>query len=110
MMVWWHTEPPQQRERRARRRRAWSRARRRPWRAGPAHPSRYRSPGPIRRPPPSAGRRAARRKGGGVSFLVGASVVFLACRWGQAHGANALWVGYVGAAAEAGMVGALADW
>jgi uncharacterized membrane-anchored protein YjiN (DUF445 family) len=45
-----------------------------------------------------------------LSFLVGASVVFLACRWGQAHGANALWVGYVGAAAEAGMVGALADW
>jgi len=45
-----------------------------------------------------------------LSFLVGASVVFLACRWGQAHGATAVWVGYVGAAAEAGMVGALADW
>ena len=45
-----------------------------------------------------------------LSFLVGASVVFLACRWGHAHGATAVWVGYVGAAAEAGMVGALADW
>ena len=45
-----------------------------------------------------------------LSFLVGASCVFLACRWAQAHGATAVWVGYVGAAAEAGMVGALADW
>src|ERR1700712_4527269 len=45
-----------------------------------------------------------------LSFLVGATVVFLACRWANAHGAAASWVGYVGAAAEAGMVGALADW
>ena len=55
-------------------------------------------------------RRALRRmKLVALSFLVGASVLFLACRWAQAHGASA-WVGYVGAAAEAGMVGALADW
>ena len=45
-----------------------------------------------------------------LGFLVGASCVFLACRWAQTHGAAAVWVGYVGAAAEAGMVGALADW
>jgi uncharacterized membrane-anchored protein YjiN (DUF445 family) len=45
-----------------------------------------------------------------LSFLIGAIVVFLACRWAQAHGATATWVGYVGAAGEAGMVGALADW
>jgi uncharacterized membrane-anchored protein YjiN (DUF445 family) len=45
-----------------------------------------------------------------LSFLVGATVVFLACRWANAHGAAPSWVGYVGAAAEAGMVGALADW
>ena len=45
-----------------------------------------------------------------LGFLVGASCVFLACRWAQAHGATPVWVGYVGAAAEAGMVGALADW
>ncbi|CQD05503.1 transmembrane protein [Mycobacterium lentiflavum] len=45
-----------------------------------------------------------------LSFLVGATVVFLACRWAQAHGSVGAWVGYVGAAAEAGMVGALADW
>lgn len=45
-----------------------------------------------------------------LSFLVGATGIFLACRWAQAQGVTATWVGYVGAAAEAGMVGALADW
>jgi uncharacterized membrane-anchored protein YjiN (DUF445 family) len=44
-----------------------------------------------------------------LGFLLGATVIFLACRWAQAHDAPA-WVGFVGAAAEAGMVGALADW
>ena len=54
--------------------------------------------------------RALRRmKAVALSFLLGATVIFLACRWGQAHGGPA-WIGYVGAAAEAGMVGALADW
>lgn len=45
-----------------------------------------------------------------LSFLIGATGVFLACRWAQAHASLGAWVGYVGAAAEAGMVGALADW
>jgi uncharacterized membrane-anchored protein YjiN (DUF445 family) len=55
--------------------------------------------------------RALRRmKVVALSFLVGASGVFLACRSVQAGGGAAAWVGYVGAAAEAGMVGALADW
>lgn len=45
-----------------------------------------------------------------LSFLLGATVVFLLCRRVQADGTTATWVGYVGAAAEAGMVGALADW
>lgn len=45
-----------------------------------------------------------------LSFLIGATGVFLACRWAQAHASLGTWVGYVGAAAEAGMVGALADW
>jgi uncharacterized membrane-anchored protein YjiN (DUF445 family) len=45
-----------------------------------------------------------------LSFLVGATGVFLGCRWAQSIGMTATWVGYVGAAAEAGMVGALADW
>ena len=44
-----------------------------------------------------------------VGFLVGATVVFLVSTWAQSRGA-APWVGYVRAAAEAGMVGALADW
>ena len=44
-----------------------------------------------------------------TGFLLGATIVFLFCTWAQSHGA-APWVGYVRAAAEAGMVGALADW
>ncbi|MFV8264146.1 DUF445 domain-containing protein [Mycolicibacterium peregrinum] len=44
-----------------------------------------------------------------LSFLVGATVVFLLCTWAQSRGA-AGWVGYLRVAAEAGMVGALADW
>src|SRR5581483_10221011 len=55
-------------------------------------------------------RKALRRmKLVALGFLVGATVLFLACRWAAAHEAGA-WAGYVGAAAEAGMVGALADW
>jgi uncharacterized membrane-anchored protein YjiN (DUF445 family) len=55
--------------------------------------------------------RALRRmKVVALSFLVGATVIFLGCRWAQAGGMTAAWVGYVGAAGEAGMVGALADW
>ncbi|WP_163806475.1 DUF445 domain-containing protein [Mycolicibacterium anyangense] len=55
-------------------------------------------------------RRSLRRmKAVALSFLLGATVLFLGCRWGQAQGGPA-WIGYVGAAAEAGMVGALADW
>jgi uncharacterized membrane-anchored protein YjiN (DUF445 family) len=45
-----------------------------------------------------------------LGFLIGATGVFLACRWAQASGITDAWVGYVGAAGEAGMVGALADW
>lgn len=55
-------------------------------------------------------RRALRRmKAVALGFLLGATAIFLACRWGQAQGGPA-WIGYVGASAEAGMVGALADW
>jgi len=63
-------------------------------------------------PKADAERRVAlrRMKLVALSFLIGASVVFLACRWAQAHTNLGVWVGYVGAAAEAGMVGALADW
>ncbi|WP_246257564.1 DUF445 domain-containing protein [Amycolatopsis anabasis] len=44
-----------------------------------------------------------------LSFLLGATVIFLLTSWAQAAGWPG-WVGYVKAAAEAGMVGALADW
>ncbi len=44
-----------------------------------------------------------------LGFLLGATVIFLVCTWLQSRGA-APWVGYARAAAEAGMIGALADW
>ncbi|WP_236055861.1 DUF445 domain-containing protein [Mycobacterium sp. SM1] len=56
-------------------------------------------------------RRAVRRmKVVALAFLAGASALFVGCRWLQAEGSAPAWAGYVGAAAEAGMVGALADW
>ncbi|WP_344686022.1 DUF445 domain-containing protein [Saccharopolyspora taberi] len=42
-------------------------------------------------------------------FLLAATVIYVVARWQESAGAAA-WVGYVRAAAEAGMVGALADW
>ena len=46
-----------------------------------------------------------------VTSLLGVmAVLFLACSWWQSKGTALLWVGYVRAAAEAGMVGGLADW
>jgi len=44
-----------------------------------------------------------------LSFLLGATVIFLTTVFWQSAGAPAF-VGYIKAAAEAGMVGALADW
>ena len=45
-----------------------------------------------------------------AGFLVAATVVFLVCTWAQRDGDAPGWVGYLRASAEAGMVGALADW
>ncbi|MEV6656963.1 DUF445 domain-containing protein [Nocardia fluminea] len=45
-----------------------------------------------------------------TSFLLVASVIYLVCRWLESRGGGGEWVGYVRAASEAGMVGALADW
>ncbi|MFZ2526053.1 MAG: DUF445 domain-containing protein [Rhodococcus sp. (in: high G+C Gram-positive bacteria)] len=50
-----------------------------------------------------------RMKAVATGFLVFATVVYLFCRWQESRGAGE-WVGYVRAASEAGMVGALADW
>jgi uncharacterized membrane-anchored protein YjiN (DUF445 family) len=56
-------------------------------------------------------RRGLRRmKVVALGFLVGATAIFIGCRWAQAGGGAPTWVGYLGAAGEAGMVGALADW
>jgi uncharacterized membrane-anchored protein YjiN (DUF445 family) len=55
-------------------------------------------------------RRGLRRmKAVALGFLLGATAIFLLCTWAQSRGAPG-WVGYVRAAGEAGMVGALADW
>ncbi|WP_295629478.1 DUF445 domain-containing protein [uncultured Corynebacterium sp.] len=50
-----------------------------------------------------------------TSLLVIATLIYLGCRWLEADATNdgeipAAWIGYVRAASEAGMVGALADW
>ncbi|MFF0817284.1 DUF445 domain-containing protein [Rhodococcus sp. NPDC003318] len=50
-----------------------------------------------------------RMKAVATGFLAFATVVYLFCRWAETRGAGS-WVGYVRAASEAGMVGALADW
>ena len=56
-------------------------------------------------------RRTLRKYKIGVTALLGLmAVIFLTCSWWQSQGTAPLWVGYVRAAAEAGMVGGLADW
>lgn len=45
-----------------------------------------------------------------TSLLALMAVIFIACSWAQSRGNGAAWIGYVRAAAEAGMVGGLADW
>ncbi|WP_371190631.1 DUF445 domain-containing protein [Tsukamurella sp. 1534] len=53
-------------------------------------------------------------KGVALAFLLGAAVVYLFCEYLDTYGSGLAiagpWVGYVKAAAEAGMVGGLADW
>jgi uncharacterized membrane-anchored protein YjiN (DUF445 family) len=57
-----------------------------------------------------AKRRDLRRmKAVAAGFLLAATVIYALTSWWQSAGAPA-WVGFVRAAAEAGMVGALADW
>ncbi|MBF6149772.1 DUF445 family protein [Nocardia nova] len=45
-----------------------------------------------------------------TGFLAAATVVYLVCCWLGSNDIGGSWVGYVRAASEAGMVGALADW
>jgi len=44
-----------------------------------------------------------------TGFLVLATITYVLARWAESRGAGT-WAGYVQAAAEAGMVGAIADW
>ncbi len=59
-----------------------------------------------------AGKRRDLRKMKMVAtgFLVAATIVYLICCWLGSRGVGGDWIGYVRAASEAGMVGALADW
>ncbi|WP_345494727.1 DUF445 domain-containing protein [Nocardia callitridis] len=45
-----------------------------------------------------------------TGLLALATVIYLCCRWLESSDDAGAWVGYVRAASEAGMVGALADW
>ena len=76
--------------------------------------------GPVGRGAPGGGfgysaadqekRRGVRRmKTLATALLLGVAVVYVLATWAKSSGAGG-WAGYVAAAAEAGMVGALADW
>ncbi|WOX24147.1 DUF445 domain-containing protein [Streptomyces solicathayae] len=54
-------------------------------------------------------RGVRRMKATATGLLLCVAVIYALATWGKAEGAGA-WAGYVAAAAEAGMVGALADW
>ncbi|WP_174552901.1 DUF445 domain-containing protein [Nocardia amamiensis] len=51
-----------------------------------------------------------RMKALATGLLALAAAIYLFCRWTESRGAGGDWVGYLRAASEAGMVGALADW
>ncbi|GAB2646513.1 DUF445 domain-containing protein [Nocardia goodfellowii] len=51
-----------------------------------------------------------RMKAFATGLLAFATLIYLFCRWLESRGSGGDWVGYVRAASEAGMVGALADW
>lgn len=73
-------------------------------------------PDPLAVPGPSPESEAQRRralkrhKAFATSLLIIATLIYLGCRWLEATGRDGDWTGYVRAASEAGMVGALADW
>ncbi|WP_405498723.1 DUF445 domain-containing protein [Nocardia sp. NBC_00511] len=55
-------------------------------------------------------RELRRMKAIATGFLAAATVIYIVCAWLGSRGDVGAWVGYVKAASEAGMVGALADW
>ncbi|MDO4609885.1 DUF445 domain-containing protein [Corynebacterium sp.] len=82
-------------------------------------PEHVRQPLPVPGPSPETEARKRgelrRAKAFATVLLLIAATIYLFCRWMEATAADAgqlpaAWVGYVRAASEAGMVGALADW
>ncbi|MGO1950669.1 MAG: DUF445 family protein, partial [Mycobacteriaceae bacterium] len=67
-------------------------------------------PGPAPESEAARRRDLRRHKAFATSLLVLATLIYLVCRWLEATGRDGGWTGYVRAASEAGMVGALADW
>ncbi|MEJ6549143.1 DUF445 family protein [Corynebacterium sp. USCH3] len=67
-------------------------------------------PGPSPESEAERRRDLRRHKAFATSLLVIATLIYLVCRWLEATGRDGGWTGYVRAASEAGMVGALADW
>lgn len=67
-------------------------------------------PGPSPESEAARRRDLRRHKAVATGLLVLATVIYLVCRWLEATGRDGGWTGYVRAASEAGMVGALADW
>ncbi|WP_145941304.1 DUF445 family protein [Corynebacterium glyciniphilum] len=67
-------------------------------------------PGPSPESEAERRRDLRRHKAFATSLLVIATAIYLVCRWLEATGRDGGWTGYVRAASEAGMVGALADW
>lgn len=67
-------------------------------------------PGPSSEDEAERRRDLRRHKAIATGLLVAATVIYLVCRWLEATGRSEAWTGYVRAASEAGMVGALADW
>lgn len=67
-------------------------------------------PGPSPESEAERRRDLRRHKAFATSLLVIATIIYLVCRWLEATGRDGGWTGYVRAASEAGMVGALADW
>ena len=72
-------------------------------------------PGPSPETEAQKRRELRRHKAFATSLLVIATVIYFGCRWLETEASSvgeqpAAWIGYVRAASEAGMVGALADW
>lgn len=77
--------------------------------SGPRHARSV--PGPAPADEARRRRELRRHKTFVTALLAAAAVIFLACSFWQSRAGGAPgWVGYVRAAAEAGMVGGLADW